>query len=76
MMQLDVYREKFRITGWRDGCVWSTESLGCGWFCEDQVKGNIPGDTQVMYVAASDAFARNNMTVRRCRHDRSDTKVR
>jgi hypothetical protein len=62
---LQVYREKFRITSWRDGCVFSTESLGCDWFDESVVDSNHPSKSNMLFVAASDDFARGNMTVRR-----------
>jgi hypothetical protein len=60
--------EQFRVTEWRDGCVWTTESNGCGWFSEDLVHANVTSYTGIMYVAASDDFARNNMTIRKKNH--------
>jgi len=63
----EEYREKFRITSWRDGCVYGTVSLGCGWFPAEEIQANRPGSTGIMYVAASDEFARNHMTVRRAK---------
>jgi hypothetical protein len=65
MPPLEVYREKFEITEWRDGCVYNTRTLGCGWFDADEVQANRPGSTGVTYVAASDTFAKNNMTIRK-----------
>jgi hypothetical protein len=61
--QYEVYREKFRITEWRDGCVYRTESLGCGWFAMPESER--PSEIGIMYAAASDEFARNNMTIRK-----------
>jgi hypothetical protein len=61
----EAYREKFEITEWRDGCVYATRSLGCGWFDVDEMNANRPAETGVMYVAASDEFAQNNMTIRK-----------
>ncbi len=63
-MALEQYREKVQITKWRDGAVMETRSLGCGWFAEDVVEANKPRESGIMYIAASDDFARNNMTVR------------
>ena len=61
----EQYMEKFRITEWRDGCVYATESLGCDWFPAETVQGNRPGSTGIMYVAASDDFARTHASIRR-----------
>ena len=63
----EEYREKFRITEWRDGCIYGTVSLGCGWFPQEEIHGNLPAVTKIMYVAASDEFAKNNMTIRRAK---------
>lgn len=64
LRQYEHYREVFRITAWRDGCVYATESLGCRWVSGDVIADNIPGDTDLMYVAANDEFANTHMTVR------------
>jgi hypothetical protein len=61
----EVYCERFLIVEWRYGTVWKTQSLGCGWFDEDGVKKNRAEDTNVLYVAATDDFARNNSTMRK-----------
>jgi len=66
-IEYEVYRERFRITERRDGCVYRTESLGTGWFDDNMVKANEPGKTDIMYVAASDEFAENNTTIRKKR---------
>ena len=57
--------EKVEILSWRDGCVLGTRSLGCGWFPSEEIDGNKPAQTGIMYVAASNDFARDNPTVRR-----------
>ena len=65
----EVYREKFTITEIRDGCVYKTKSLGCGWFDEMEVKQARTlkvGD--IGYAAATDEFARNNCTIRKKRN--------
>jgi hypothetical protein len=59
---LQFYREKFQVTSWKDDAVYKTKSLGCDWFDEDTIL-NKPKN--ILYVAASDKFARENSTVRR-----------
>ncbi len=63
--EYEEYREKIRITEWRDGCVYRTESLGTGWFPQDVINGNLPRETSILYIAADDDFARTHMTIRR-----------
>lgn len=62
--QYEVYRERFRVTEWRDGCVYHTQSEGCGWFDADVVTANRPGATNILYVAASDDYAQTHSTIR------------
>jgi len=50
--EYEVYREKVRITEWRDGAVFRTESLGSGWFTEAEIKAN--DDRNIQYVTPSD----------------------
>ena len=63
----EVYMELFRITQWRDGCVYRTESEGCAWFRKALVDANRPAETNLMYVAASDEFAATHSTIRLAR---------
>lgn len=60
----DVYRELFRITEWRGGAIYRTKSQFVGWFPMEDVDANVPALSGLLYVAASDEFARNNMTIR------------
>lgn len=60
----DVYREKYKITEYRDGAVYRTESQGVGWFPMEDVDANVPAISGIGYVAANDEFARTNMTIR------------
>lgn len=60
----ESYVELWRITAWRDGCVYATESLGYRWVAGETVKANRPADTSLIYTAADDDFARHNMTIR------------
>jgi hypothetical protein len=62
---LERYVEKVRVTQWRNDCVYRTESLGTGWFPESAITANVPQKTWILYVAASDEFARTHMTIRR-----------
>jgi hypothetical protein len=61
----EEYREVFKITEWRDGCIYKTVSLGHGWFSKDIIDINKPDESNLIYAAASDDFARENMTIRR-----------
>lgn len=65
--RFEVYMELFRITQWRDGCVYRTESLGCSWFPKAVVDANHPAGSNLMYVAASDEFAATHSTIRLAR---------
>jgi hypothetical protein len=66
-MKFEVYRQLFRITEWRDGCVFRTEPVRYDWFPEAVVDANVPRTTNLIYAAPDDEFARNNMTIRRAR---------
>jgi hypothetical protein len=70
----EIYVEKFQIIEWRYGQVWRTQSLGCGWYPEEQVKKNRSEDTGVTYVAATDEFARHNSTMRKVKSPRQFEK--
>lgn len=69
-IQYEVYMEKYRITEWRDGCVYRTESLGYGWFDAEEAKA--PQDKNIRYAAASTEVALTQMTIRRKRDDRAE----
>jgi hypothetical protein len=64
-IEYELYMEKFLITMWRDGTVYRTESQGCGWIPERVYIDNKPSKTNVMYIAATDEYARTHMTTRR-----------
>lgn len=53
MMEYELRRELWRITEWRDGCVYKTESVGVDWFDEKVVRKNKPATTNLIYVAPS-----------------------
>jgi hypothetical protein len=61
----ELYRAKFEITQWKNGAVFRTKWLKTGWFDAKIVDENKPRETNIMYVAASDEFANNNMTMRK-----------
>jgi hypothetical protein len=63
----EVYVELFQITMWRDGCVYATESRGCGWYPKTLTDANRPAATWLMYVAASDEYAQTHSTIRLAR---------
>jgi len=50
----ELYQEVFRITEWRDGCVFRTEQVGHDWFPESVVKANRPRETNLIYCPPSD----------------------
>jgi hypothetical protein len=63
-IQYEVYREKYVVTEWRDGCVYKTLSVETGWFDLEETEHPPFG---VSYAAASDEFAENNSTIRKKR---------
>ncbi len=71
-MSFEVYREKVQITQWQDDAIYRTRSLEVGWFPEAEVKANRPRESGFMYVAATDDFANNNMTIRKVREEPSN----
>jgi hypothetical protein len=64
-IEYEVYVEVFAIQMWRDDAVYRTKSSGCRWMSKKVVDNNLPGLTNIIYAAASDEFASNNMTIRR-----------
>ena len=61
----EVYVEVFLILEWRDDSVFKTKSDGTRWINEGIVKANKPRMSNIIYSAANDEFAQNNMTIRR-----------
>ena len=51
--QYEVYKEVWKITEWKDGAVYRTESVGSGWFLEAVVKANRPAVTNLIYSVPS-----------------------
>jgi hypothetical protein len=66
-MELEHYMEKYRITQWKDGCIYRTESEGYGWFSDTVLKANRPGETNVVYGAASTEVALAQQTIRKAK---------
>ena len=64
-MEYEVYVEEFHVTEWKDGAVYETESFGHKWIPEEVRNNNIPRESNIIYAAANDEFAKNNMTIRR-----------
>jgi hypothetical protein len=71
-LKYEVYVEVFYIQMWRDNAVYRTESGGCRWMRKEIVDANMPTLTNVIYAAANDEFANNNMTVRRRKEVNND----
>ena len=63
-LELELYVEKFQVAERRDGCIYRTRSLGHEWLAEATIKDNRTAETNIIYAAASDEFARSHMTVR------------
>ena len=61
----EAYVEVYVILEWRDGAVFRTESVGHRWVSMETTKANHPNVTNVIYAAANDEFAKNNMTIRK-----------
>ena len=64
-LSYEQYMEQFRITAWKDGCIYRTETLGTGWFPSAQIAANQPAVSGIIYAAASDEFAQTHSTIRR-----------
>jgi hypothetical protein len=67
MGEYEVYREKIVVTRYVGDAVFETRTLEIGWFDEDVIAANNVHETDVMYVAASDEFAKTHMTIRKKR---------
>lgn len=63
-MQFELYREKIRITEWKDGAIFKTVSEGCEWFDEKFVQDNRPRESNMMYVLPSSSVTSVNSTIR------------
>ncbi len=48
-MEYELFRSQWRITEWRDGCVFKTEHIKDAWFTEEEIKNNKPLETNVTY---------------------------
>jgi hypothetical protein len=58
----EVYVAKYKVTVNAKGEIIATEFIRNGWFPEEETRRpSVPG---IFYVAATDEFARNNMTIR------------
>lgn len=69
--EYEVLREVFRVTEWRDGAVYKTESQGIGWYDEAVVKANRPADTNLIYSPPSTKdlpYEGSWLMIRRKRH--------
>jgi hypothetical protein len=61
-MTYEVYVTKAKVTVNAKGEIIKTEILETGWFPEEETRHpSVPG---IFYVAATDEFAKNNMTTR------------
>lgn len=56
--------ELFRITEWRDGCVFKTESQGHDWFNKAVVDANKPAETNLIYASPNGEYA-DQVNIRR-----------
>jgi hypothetical protein len=65
----EVYRTKFEIIEWKGGTVYRTKELETDWFDTEIVDANKPSKTNIIYAAASDEFACNNITIRKKKKD-------
>jgi hypothetical protein len=48
----EVYKERWRITEWRDNSVYKTEYVDEGWYDEDEVLANKPRKTNIMFIVS------------------------
>lgn len=69
-----VLREIFKITEWRDGCVYKTRSVGWAWITEGF---NPPNDGNLQFVSPSTTVMRalNFKTIRSVSMDTPDMDI-
>lgn len=65
--QYEVYREVFSITEWKDDAIYTTVSLGYGWYDMDMVDANQPKQTNLIYAPPSTTNHDVAMPIRRKR---------
>ncbi len=63
-IEIEVYCEKMKVTEWRDGCVFRTQSLGYGWFSQQEVDHPEHG---IIYAppSAEETIRQDFLTIRR-----------
>ena len=64
-IEYEVYVEVFAVQEWRRDEVLRTASTGTRWVNKKVVDNNLPNLTNIIYAAASDEFAKDNVTIRR-----------
>jgi hypothetical protein len=47
---LEVYREVFQVTEWKDDAVYKTKSLGFLWIAKFMEEQNQPRETNIIYA--------------------------
>ena len=50
MTEFEVFKERWRITEWRDGAVYKTKKVDEGWFDDAVVEANRPAETEIIFV--------------------------
>lgn len=58
----ELYRERYRITEWRNGTVYAVESEGCHWVEDSVYDANVPAVTGILYASVTD---HDGVTIRR-----------
>lgn len=48
--EYELWREKWRITEWKDDSVYKTEKFDEGWWPMAEVNANLPRETNVIFV--------------------------
>jgi hypothetical protein len=49
----EIYQALWRITGWKDGCVYSTQLVAEGWYDSATVEANRPNETNLTYCTST-----------------------
>lgn len=71
-VEYEVYRERFRVTEWRNESVFRTVSEGHTWVPMSTIEANVPRQTNVTYASVSDGVAEQMATtIRRARKEMS-----
>lgn len=67
-MKYQNLRQVYKVTEWRENCVFKTRTLGYAWITE----GLIPDDKSIQYHSPSTNILMKHSTIRRVSDDTAD----